>query len=259
MPGFLAVALTAAFAIFGQGPGWAMAPEHLQNSKAAAQGRLTAHPPADGDKPATPPSIQTLEAGGERVGLISVPPGYRPDRPAPLLVFLHGAGGEARDALGWLQPLADEAGAILLAPQSKEPTWDVIMGRYGPDVRRIDGALAEVFRRFAVDPARTAVGGFSDGASYALSLGGINGALFTHVLAFAPGFVAPTTTHGTPRIFITHGTGDPVLPIDRCSRKIVPRLEQAGYKVVYREFDGDHVIPPTLAREAFGWFLGTGK
>jgi predicted esterase len=44
-----------------------------------------------------------------------------------------------------------------------------------------------------------------------------------------------------------------VLPIDRCSRRLVPQLRQAGYDVTYQEFEGGHVLPPALARSAVGW------
>ncbi|UEM21652.1 hypothetical protein JL100_002445 [Skermanella mucosa] len=232
-----------------------MSRRNIHRDSPAGRGRLTARPGTVGDRPETPPSIQTLSVGTERFGLISVPPRYRPDRPAPLLVLLHGAGGEAGQAIGWLQPVADEAGLILLAPQSEGPTWDVILGGYGPDVKRIDDALAEVFRRFAIDPDRVAVGGFSDGASYALSLGLINGGLFRRVAAFSPGFAAPSGTDDHPAFYISHGTGDTVLPIDACSRRLVPRLQAAGFDVLYREFDGGHTVPPYVAREAVGWLL----
>jgi predicted esterase len=46
------------------------------------------------------------------------------------------------------------------------------------------------------------------------------------------------------------------LPIDLCSRRIVPRLERAGYDVRYREFDGGHTISPEIALEAVDWFTG---
>jgi phospholipase/carboxylesterase len=237
-----------------------MSRRNIHQGKPAGQGLLTARPVTEGDKPETPSSIQTLSVGTTRFGLISVPPGYSPGRPAPLLVLLHGAGGEAGQAIGWLQSIADETGLILLAPQSEGPTWDVILGGYGPDVQRIDDALAEVLRRFAIDPNRVAVGGFSDGASYALSLGVINGALFRRVVAFSPGFVAQTGSGGAdagsyPRFYISHGTGDRVLPIDACSRRLVPKLKTAGFDVVYREFDGGHTVPSHIAREAIGWLL----
>jgi phospholipase/carboxylesterase len=187
---------------------------------------------------------------GRRDGLLYVPTSYRPERPAPLVLMLHGAGGDASGALAPLRPLADAAGLLLLAPESLGSTWDVIMEGYGPDVAFIDRALAHVFARYAVDPERLAVEGFSDGASYALSLGLTNGELFTHVLAFSPGFMVPTRQLGRPRIYVSHGTGDRVLPIDRCSRRLVPRLEAAGYDVQYVEFDGPHTVPPERAREA---------
>jgi phospholipase/carboxylesterase len=189
-----------------------------------------------------------------RDGLLRVPPSYRPDRPAPLLVMLHGAGGDAGQVLPMAAPAADEFGVLVLATDSRGPTWDVILGGYGPDVRFLDRALEQVFARHAVDPARVAVGGFSDGASYALSLGLANGDLFAGgVLAFSPGFMAPAARHGTPRVFVSHGARDGVLPIDATSRRLVPRLRREGYDVDYREFADGHVVPAGLAREAIGW------
>jgi phospholipase/carboxylesterase len=154
-----------------------------------------------------------------------------------------------------LQPLADRSGLILLAPDSRRQTWDVISGGYGPDVAYIDRALELTFSRYHINPAHIAVGGFSDGASYAISLGVTNGDLFTHIVAFSPGFMAPAGRHGSPAIFVSHGTKDRVLPIETCSRVIAPRLKREGYRVHYREFDGPHTVPYDIAHEAIEWFL----
>jgi phospholipase/carboxylesterase len=78
--------------------------------------------------------------------------------------------------------------------------------------------------------------------------------LFTHVVAFSPGFLAPPEQQGEPRLFISHGTGDRVLLIDRCSQRIVPRMQQAGYEVRYHEFDGPHTVPDDIAHQALEWF-----
>jgi predicted esterase len=184
-----------------------------------------------------------------------VPAGYRPEKPAPLVLLLHGAGEDARDGLAQLRGQADETGIILLALTSRGPTWDSILsrGRYGPDIAAIDQTLEHTFSRCAVDPERVAVGGYSDGASYALSLGIANGDLFSDVLAFSPGFLVPIGQRGSPSIFVSHGTQDRWLPIDSCSRRIVPQLERAGYEVRYREFEGGHVVPPGIARKAAIW------
>jgi phospholipase/carboxylesterase len=197
-----------------------------------------------------------LNLDGKRDGAVLIPDGLDPARPAPLIVALHGAGGIATHILDVVAAQAEQHGIIVLAPESRGPTWDVIRGGYGPDVAFIDRALTKVFQLHPVDPAHIAVSGFSDGASYALSLGVINGDLFDHILAFSPGFLVPTTTADTPRIFISHGVRDEVLPIDPCSRRIVPALRRAGYDVDYQEFDGGHVVPPDMVGRGVARFLG---
>jgi len=207
-------------------------------------------------KEAAEPGLRELGLGQGRDGFLYIPNGYRPDHPAPLAVMLHGAGGSARPALGPFLGLADDAGLVLLAVDSRRQTWDVIQGGYGPDVAFLDRALDFTFARCAIDPKRIAAEGFSDGASYALSIGITNGDLFSHVIAFSPGFMAPLEPHGKPEVYVSHGTKDQILPIDSCSRRLVPRLRGAGYEVKYREFDGPHTVPEEIAREAGEWFTG---
>jgi phospholipase/carboxylesterase len=67
--------------------------------------------------------------------------------------------------------------------------------------------------------------------------------------------MVPADQRGEPRIFISHGTNDQVLPIDPCSRRIVPQLERAGYDVIYHEFDGPHTVPADIAKAGVAWFL----
>jgi predicted esterase len=202
--------------------------------------------------------LHPLGLDAARDSYLYVPESYWPQRPMPLVLMLHGAGGHAHHGLGVLRNLADAYEFIVLAPASRGGTWDMLMDGYGADVALIDRALAATFERYAVDPRRLAIGGFSDGASYALSLGVANGDLFTHVLAFSPGYMAPGGQQGAPAVFVSHGTGDRVLPIGRCSRRVVPLLQQAGYGVRYREFPGGHTVPPEIAREAVQWFTLEG-
>lgn len=225
-------------------------------SSVYASGRLGARPETIGFPSVPAPGRHALDLGGRRDGAVLIPAGLDPAKPAPLIVALHGAGGIAAQMLDLLARSAEAQGIIVLAPESRGPTWDIIRGSYGPDVAFIDESLTKVFRMHPVDPARMAVSGFSDGASYALSIGVINGELFDHVLAFSPGFLAPTQIADTPKIFISHGVHDEVLPIDPCSRRIVPALRKAGYDVDYREFDGGHVVPAEMVDHAVGRFLG---
>ncbi len=221
-------------------PGPERGPEH---------GRLSARPVA-ADADAGPAGTSPVEAVGTAAA-VYVPPGRA--APRRLVVALHGAGGTAEQSLRMLRPVADAAGLLLLAPKSTSRTWDVITGGYGPDVVRIDRAVAAVSARYRVRPDTYAIAGFSDGASYGLSLGVTNGDLVDAVVAFSPGFLAPLLRTGRPRVFVSHGTADRVLPIDRCGRRVVAELRRDGYDVTYDEFAGGHEIPDDVLDRAVAW------
>ncbi|BAY49897.1 phospholipase/carboxylesterase [Scytonema sp. HK-05] len=225
-----------------------------KDRQANAFGRLLARPTPQSQAAAPPLGLQSLGLDAKRDALLYVPESYQASKPAPLVLMLHGAGGNAQGGLTPFLKLADAAGVILLAPSSRLQTWDILFGHYGPDITFIDSALAITMSRYAIDETRIAVEGFSDGASYALSIGITNGDLFTHVIAFSPGFMAPALQQGKPRIFISHGKSDTVLAINRCSRKIVPQLQNVSYDVLYQEFNGSHTVPPNIAQSALTWF-----
>jgi phospholipase/carboxylesterase len=224
-----------------------------EGARAAAEGRLLARPRVV--ESGAGAGLHRLGLGDARDGFVYVPDTYKHERPAPLALMLHGAGGDAEQGVSLLREFADASGLIVLAPDSRRGTWDVITGGYGPDVSFVDAALAQTFSRYSVDASRVAVGGFSDGASYALSLGVANGELFTHVLAFSPGFMAPPRLEGRPRLFVSHGRFDRVLRVDVCGRRIATEAQRAGYEVEYVEFEGPHTVPREVARAGVEWFM----
>lgn len=242
---------------FGAAAGCALASIVFRDANAAAtpardpsDGRLTARPRA---KAASSLMSGPLGlASGGRDGVVQVPP-VLPRGTMPLLLFLHGATQSGAGTLRRISAAADQAGVAVLAPDSRGTTWDAIRNGFGEDVAFLNRALDHVFARLPVDPARVAVGGFSDGALYALSLGLANGDLFPRVVAFSPGFVISAPVHGRARVFVSHGRSDQILPIDQCSRIIVPRLRSEGYDVTFREFDGRHELPPEVATEGLRW------
>ncbi|MGY1836623.1 alpha/beta hydrolase [Blastococcus sp. SYSU DS0510] len=240
----------------GAAPGCGARPEGATPEPAERPAASLAARPGEPTEPFPAPGTHPLDLGQEGEALLHVPPGLTAGEPAPLVLTLHGAGGDAAGGLALLQAEADERGLLLLAPSSRGPTWDAVRGGFGPDLRVVDRALRRAFGTVPVDGGRIAVAGFSDGASYALGLGLANGELFDAVLAFSPGFVPETSWHRPPRVFVSHGTGDDVLPVDRTSRRIVPALREEGVEVTYREFPGPHALPPEIAREALdllGW------
>jgi phospholipase/carboxylesterase len=213
-------------------------------------------PKLPGRRPAV--GLQALGVSHERDSLLYVPPSMPHGKRVPLVVAFHGAGrtASAESGLHRFREASDETGIPIASPASRGPTWDAILGSYGPDIEVTGRTLRAVNDLLGIDPNHVALAGYSDGASYALSLGIANGDVVTHVIACSPGFIAESESLGTPRIFISHGSADPVLPVDSTSRKIVPALRREGYDVTYIEFPGQHEVPPPIALEAIEWFGG---
>lgn len=202
-----------------------------------------------------PPGRNALALFAERDTMLYVPHGIDPHRPTPLVVLFHGGGGGAARILPHLEPHAEREKILLMAPQSLFPTWDIVIAGNGPDRERLDRSLAAVADRFALDPPRLAFMGHSDGASYALSTGLSNGRVVSHVMANSGGFMSVLAQQGAPRVFIAHGRADEQCPIDRSGRSHAARLREAGYDVVYHEFDGPHAVQPDAVARAVRFFV----
>jgi phospholipase/carboxylesterase len=188
-------------------------------------------------------------------GAIVLVPAAREAQARPLLLMLHGAGGTAQSGLSIVRTEAERRNVLVIAPKSASATWDVLRDGFGADVENIDQLLARVFRRYTIDPAKVAVGGFSDGGSYALTLGMLNGDLFKNVLAFSPGFTAATAPIGKPKIYISHGERDTILPFSRTGQSLARQLKTSGYDVRFDVFDGGHKVPTDKVTAAMDWWL----
>ena len=159
-----------------------------------------------------------------RTYLVHVPAGYRPDRPVPAVLLLHGNGGSAADLddVSGLSELADRRGFLAVYPQglsvrAGRPFW-AAAGRVEigvDDLRFTTDLLDDLQDRLCVDPARVAAAGFSAGggvvARMACDLAGrvasvavVAGALYTE-----PGECRPSRPVA---VLAIHGTNDVVVP-----------------------------------------------
>ena len=213
-------------------------------------GRLEIPPAPHHLESAAPTGLQRFEEKGLG-GLFYVPHSYRPNEPLPLLILLHGAGRSPSDWFGSYSRRAEAGRFIVVAPQSSSTTWGRA-GDFGPDVSKINHALAVVFRRYAIARDRIIIGGLSDGASYALSLGLANGDRIRGAIAYSPGYVIGREGRGRPSFFVSHGVGDKILPV-ATTRTLVAYLRNAGYAVDYREFQGGHEVPSAISDAALAW------
>lgn len=102
------------------------------------EGRLefTAHAPISQVRG----GLHPLGLGDGRDGFLFVPRDNDARRPQPLLILLHGATQRAR-LFERLTPAADSAGVVILAPDSREMTWDAIRTAFGAAVGGIQRRL----------------------------------------------------------------------------------------------------------------------
>lgn len=232
-------------------------------SVAGFEGRLAARP---GESAASISGRGLFRLPAWPQPLIYVPPELDTSKPAPFILVLHGGGSDGDWTLNRMLKAAHARGVILLAPDAQRYTWDVIRDfrdhrgqgapRFGDDTLRVDASLKQAFEQFTIDPRRVAIGGFSDGASYALSLGPRNDAVFSHIMAFSPGGVAPFEDAARARVFISHGRQDPMLPFDNTVEGIIPGFRARGFDVTFETFKGVHAFRDEEIAKAMDWFLG---
>lgn len=187
-------------------------------------------------------------AAGARGGFsLYVPESYTPDRPAPLVMALHGGMGSGRSFLwSWLRD-ARSHGAILIAPTSRGRTW-ALMGE-DVDTPYLLAILERVRAVWAIDPARILLTGMSDGGTFSYVTGLLTGSPFTHLAPIAAAFhpmlaamADGARLRGLP-IHVVHGALDWMFPVEM-AREAQRALVEAGAAVTYCEIaDLSHCYP----------------
>ena len=200
---------------------------------------------------------------------------YRPARasnsPRPLIILFHGAGMSARNFLDGARSEADRCDCLLLSIQSSGPTWDTIglvsaASRYGSatrdqlfgaDTGRVEQALSIALKAADADRRAVILAGFSDGASYALSLGLANPAIVSGIIAFAPGFhLEPAALNPKQRLCIAPSPTDKILSFERTRDDTVASLKRAGFDLRFRTFEGGHRVDRSILSEGIDFVMG---
>jgi predicted esterase len=208
----------------------------------------------------SPTGFVRVEHGASRAILL-VPDEIDPGRRYPLVTILHGAGRQDEALAKLTRDEPERRQALFLIPRSLAPTWDLIAGGGRPDLDFLEYAYSLVYRRYPVDPGRQALLGYSDGASYALSVGLSNPRLFSAVMGWAAGFRAfdPAAAAGCdrrPRVLLEYGTHDELFPFERVALPMRADLEREGYDLTFRVDEGGRHWPSgSFQREALDWFF----
>ena len=206
-----------------------------------------------------------LEQGASRATLLT-PREIDPERRYPLFTVLHGAGRQDEMLAKAYRAEAEKRQALFLFPRSVRPTWDLIAGGERPDLDFLEYAYALIYRRYPIDPLQQVLIGYSDGASYGLSVGLCNCGLFTALMVWAAGFLVldPPTAERfrkgvperRPRIYLEYGTHDELFDFDTVALPMRENLEKAGFDVTFSVDEGGRHWPSgSFQAEALDWYF----
>lgn len=149
-----------------------------------------------------------------------LPTGWDGRTALPMLVFFHGYRQQGATVLGQddLMAAFDRHGALVIAPDGLEGSW---AHQGSPSTRRdetafLDALLADVARRWPIDPARRWASGFSQGGSMAWHATCFRGRSFTAFFPVSGAFWRPhpdACPGGPVNLLHTHGSADTVVPM----------------------------------------------
>lgn len=214
---------------------------------------------------APPTGFVKLEQGAGSAILLT-PDEIDEGRRYPLFTVLHGAGRQDEMLAKAYRDEPEKRRAFFLIPRSALPTWDLIASRERPDLDFLEYAYDLVYRRYPIDPLQQAMIGYSDGASYALSVGLCNSTMFSALMVWAAGFLVldePTAERfgleipePRPRIYLEYGTHDELFDFETVALPMRANLEKAGFDVTFSVDEGGRHWPSgSFHREALDWYF----
>jgi phospholipase/carboxylesterase len=125
-------------------------------------------------------------------------------------------------------------------------------------LKALDGMVHDVFARYHVAPGQALLLGFSQGGAMTYRYGMLRPEMFAGLVILSGALRNPENllphlpVQHDQRIFIAHGTHDPVVPVD-LSRNTVDFLEAQGYQPWYREYPMGHEITQEVLNDLTPW------
>lgn len=188
---------------------------------------------------------------------VFVPASYDRAKAHPLVIALHGMGGDENSYFdsyknGAFKVEAEQRGYIVACPKGREPA-SMYVGAAEQDVLDV---IAEVKRAYNIDADRVYVTGHSMGGFGSWSIAMNHPELFAAIAPIAGGGnpMGMKKISHIPQL-VVHGDNDKTVPVDR-SRVMVAAAKNHGAEIKYIEIPGGNHIDIAAAtfKDVFDWF-----
>lgn len=233
----------------------------------------------------SPENIGIFWVGQTRLGKVRIvyPEGYDPGKSYPLLIALHGRGGNAVN-FSSISSLISKRDIIIAIPEGPYSfnsvgtiefvmhSWDIVTDKR--EVMQIaDPLVVEYIADISselkkeLNISRTYLMGFSQGAAYAYAAGIRFSERFDGLICFGgtipdqtlyPWFISDMdiSAGNSLKVFVAHGLNDQAINSDNAARSVAI-LEKNGYNVKQVLFEGGHYVPGEVLNEAIDWLSVT--
>ncbi len=210
---------------------------------------------------------------------VITPVGYDGVTPYPVVLALHGLGGNL-ESFSVVTHALKEAGAIVVVPnapyaiaaaddvigyswwigapnQEEEKAPRTLVQSMAASRHHVEKVMEEVIGSYAIDPKRTYVMGFSQGAFMAYSAGLSGKNIFSGVLV-AGGWLPPIITDRSleaskkVKCFVAHGADDKPVPFEK-AQEALTRLTEAGLNVSFRKYKAGHELNEKMLKDMADW------
>jgi predicted peptidase len=191
-----------------------------------------------------------------------IPSTYDRAKPHPMIMLLHGAGGDENNFLdrydGLWPKLAEARGYIIAAANGRGPTSGYAKEN-GAEQDVLD-VIGLVEKNYNIDSTRVYMAGHSMGAAGTWRIGLEYRDRFAALAPIAGTRMSPAleTALKSGRkvpLIIVAGVKDALVPVAGC-REVAEKARSLGYEVKYLEYaDGDHIsVAVSSVKDIFDWF-----
>ncbi|WP_409343994.1 alpha/beta hydrolase [Paenibacillus sp. MBLB4367] len=199
---------------------------------------------------------------------IHVPTDYDPAKRYPAIFTLHGKGSNENNMYGLVAPLSDHfiivgiRGDLTLGGGYQyyelKSLGNPVREMFDRAVRQLESFIQYATEKYAIDPDKRYLLGFSQGAILSMSLALTMGDRLKGIVAlngYVPGFVKteyPLQSVENVSVFLSHGEYDSVFPI-QIGHETAAYFRSLTQRFTFRTYPSDHGVTEDNQRDFMEW------